>query len=330
MAEVASEVSMGRTLKQLQREKRRTQDRGKRSALQRLRSGKPSRFGNAALAAMLGGQALSGTGAALREPGSVPADQQELQQTAPRRASAGLPQFTALSPEDAAAQWGAGTVNAGSDPASMRRELNQRQQQARMQQNTLPATLPQMQGQKEQQQKGAQESVDAETGEKPSFRSQLQELRNRVRQNKDLAKQAATTASVEERQQMNVTIRNSMRAGWTAVHETLEDLSLSFLDFMIISGPLTLFAFGLRLFSPLYGKLVTLRISGFEVPLIPSFTLPMLATRASKTLVIGLLTSLIWGTIFLLFYLATHPLEALKFMTEFQLAPIKLLFNIII
>lgn len=336
MDDEESEVNMERTLDQLRRQKRMEQEKRSRGLLQRMAMGRAAkRAKTTALAAMLSSQALGGPGAAMREPDLSPEDQQKIQQQVQSPVAA-PPQFTMPSPEEEEEQQQSSSPGEQIDRG---RELYRQTQAARRASNQLPATLPSTSGGAAAAEgagsaaaargataaaaaKGAAAgpagmaaAVVAAEGEK-KIKSALQKFRNKVRNNKSIAKAAAETADSEVKALANKAILKSMRTGWTIIHETLEETALSFVDIMLISGPLTIGVFILRLCSPMYGRLATVRFKGVEVPLIPSFTLTMLIPRGSKTLLIAVISFCIWSAIIMLFYFATHPIEALKFITK--------------
>ena len=107
-----------------------------------------------------------------------------------------------------------------------------------------------------------------------------------------------------------------MRGLWTAIHETLEDTALSLVDFMIITGPLAIGAYFLRLGAYLYGRLFTIRFKGAEVPLIPTFATGEFLVRSSKILVVLAVTAVVWGAILIVVWIFSDPVEAAKVLTK--------------
>ncbi|MFC1687169.1 hypothetical protein ACFL0L_01145 [Patescibacteria group bacterium] len=340
MADVASEVSMERTLDQVRRQKRMENEKKSRGLLQRMGRGKAARYGKtAALAAMLSSQALGGAGAAMKEIDAGPADQQKTQQVDPSRAGNVSQQLAALPEEEAFKQFAASqaATNAASQEEENQslspdeqidrgRKLYRQTQAARRASNQLPTKPPSASaGAKAAQAGGAAAKAGSTAAAARGAAAgpaglaatvALQKLRNEVRKNKALAKKASIKGTAEAQALANIAIKKSMRTAWTLVHETLENTALSFLDFMVISGPFTILVFILRLFAPLYNKLATFRFRGIEVPLIPSFTLQMLVPRAAKTLLVAMITFIVYSSVYLLFYFATHKVEALKFITQ--------------
>lgn len=109
----------------------------------------------------------------------------------------------------------------------------------------------------------------------------------------DVAKEAAKKAS---------------QAIWMAVHEFLEDAALSFVDIMIITGPLCIFVFLIRILAMLtIGGMLTIKFKGFEVPLVPMFTAAEVVPRFSKMLLIFLVTGLVWFILILVIWAITDP-----------------------
>ncbi|HCM67552.1 MAG: hypothetical protein A2898_03875 [Candidatus Kerfeldbacteria bacterium RIFCSPLOWO2_01_FULL_48_11] len=324
--EQESQMSMKRTLDQFRNQKRMEQNRQRRGLMQRMGTGRAARFGKAGILATLLAAPPMGEGA--RQPGrdGQPQAANQTENYAPDPSQAdedesqfALPGEESLSPERQIEQG---------------RKLYQKRQQARIAENTVPtqlATAPQASAAEAgaSSESGAQQTVAEDVQSKEGMRSRLQKLRNEVRNNKQLAKTVSEEQNIAAIQQANVAIRNSMRAAWNSIHEGLEDAALSFVDLMIITGPIALGAFFLQLGAPLWGGSFTIRLRGVEVPLLPGFALPLLPVRGSKAIIILLCTAIVWGTVFLLFYLATHPTEALKLISALFLAQIMGIFGVV-
>ncbi len=276
------EVSMERTLNELRRDKRRKAEQGRKPFLSRLGAGKVGKFGKAALmAGMLGspaaGQARDGQSqAGLRAPEPV------VQTLSPEA------QQETLSPDQEAVKG---------------REMSRQRQQA-----SRLSEAPQSQQNSGSRQVQEEQEVNqqAET-EEENPAAELRELQQnqRLQQQKeeeggeDAVKIAATKAALEV-----------SRKGWGMVHESLEDTALSFVDFDIISGPATIIVYLVRLGAYLYGRIVTVNVQGVKVPFIPTFTMPELVVRSSKTLIIAIMTIAVWGIIYLTIWILTSPVDA--------------------
>lgn len=96
---------------------------------------------------------------------------------------------------------------------------------------------------------------------------------------------------------------------WSLIEEGVEDFALSFLDFMLISGPTAVGIFIVRLIGGnLMGGAGTVSFRGVSVPRIPGYTtIPEGIYRFGKVLLIGLISGLIYFTIIFVVILLTNP-----------------------
>lgn len=141
----------------------------------------------------------------------------------------------------------------------------------------------------------------------------------RQRQKSRLATEAAskTQAGLESGQigveAANEAIKKAFQTIWTVVHEFLEDAALSFIDIMIITGPLCLLFFFVRVIGMFsIGRLLTITFKGVQVPLVPMFSAPEILPRLGKTLFIAAITTIIWFIIILLIWIVGDPVGAAK------------------
>lgn len=99
-----------------------------------------------------------------------------------------------------------------------------------------------------------------------------------------------------------------VRQGWSAVHETVEDLALSFIDLTILTGPLC----GLVLFIRILGFAIwpPISVKGVEVSLFPWFSLPGDFARV-KSLLALIISFIFWTIIIAIIYAFNNPLSTL-------------------
>jgi hypothetical protein len=106
----------------------------------------------------------------------------------------------------------------------------------------------------------------------------------------------------------NEAIKKASQLIWTAVHEFLEDAALSFVDIMIITGPLCVAVFVLRIAAMCsLGSILTLTFKGVQVPLVPLFSKGEILQRCFKTLLILVVSGIVWFIIGALIWAIFDP-----------------------
>ncbi len=114
-----------------------------------------------------------------------------------------------------------------------------------------------------------------------------------------------------------------VRRGWQTAQEVVENLALSFADFLIISGPTAIILYATRwiggnMMGGLLRKSISppppynLLIPSVTVPLVPGYDIadPLDHLRHAKIFLIAALTLVVWGFILILLYYVTHPVQA--------------------
>jgi hypothetical protein len=114
---------------------------------------------------------------------------------------------------------------------------------------------------------------------------------------------------------------------WQITQEAIEDIAISFADFMLISGPAVVLLYSTRwVFGNMMGNLFTISPPGYvsrllpagagdvKIPLVPGYALdePFDYVRHMKFIYIGAMTLLLYGFLIMLMYFVLHPSEALK------------------
>ncbi len=305
MADADLEISMRRTLDEIRREAKRTRERG---VLQKIGRG---RFGRvvkaAALSAMLTSQGAGAVGRTQQgQEGARPDRPGTVQRVASQPSQMGGQQFVEqVSPETLSPD----------EQMDTRREFAQQILQDQRSAQSQP--------QEAQVAGGVQQ--DQEKTEKT--RSAFSGLRSTVRNLRNLRDQQAKPTPLEgtpEAAALEAAATNSVRAAYTAAHETAEEACLGLADLGIISGPTAIFLYVLRLGAPLWGGFAKINVKGVKVPLIPSYTVPELVVRSSKILLVALITAVVWGLIILIIYAIFNPLDALR---QFGFTFMKLLYD---
>lgn len=139
-----------------------------------------------------------------------------------------------------------------------------------------------------------------------------QQQKNKAALNKIKAGSLTGTAATEAANQ-------AVRRGWTAIHEFLEDTSLSFIDFMILSGPLTIIVLVGRFFGALiFSDVFTIKIKGIKVSMLPQLSAAEAALRVSKTFLIALIIGLEWLLIYGIIYLYSTVPDWATYLTPFK------------
>lgn len=174
----------------------------------------------------------------------------------------------------------------------------------------LNQALPQTPPAAAQPEVGESDEGEEQEGARSSAFSRLRRAAQQFRQQR--AEEVTGPADAASK----VAALNAMRALWASVHETLEDAALTFVDLMIITGPLAIGAYLLRLGAYLYGGIFTIRFKGVEIPLIPTFATGEVMVRTSKILIIVAVTAIVWIAIIFLIWILTNPVEAAKILTK--------------
>ena len=104
---------------------------------------------------------------------------------------------------------------------------------------------------------------------------------------------------------------------WQFTQEAVEDLALSFVDFMIISGPLVMILFFLRL---VVGNMLNggseINYKGVRVPFVPPMGIVEGIFRSGKFLFISIISLTVYATGGTVLYVLTNPVESLSILSE--------------
>lgn len=164
------------------------------------------------------------------------------------------------------------------------------------------------------------EAITLEGGQQQAAARQLELDRHRQRQTAALERAAernkqrlqpppAVSAIAAEAE----ADRRTYRRRWQYAQEGVENLAFSFVDLMIISGPVVLLFFFARfVVGNLYSGGPTVSFRSTKVPLVPGYTVVEGLYRTAKFLFIGLITGAVYSAIIMAGYVYTHPLETIK------------------
>lgn len=150
---------------------------------------------------------------------------------------------------------------------------------------------------------GAAEAEGEEKGSVKGLWNKLQKMKEEARKD-----EMQKVTSQQAFQVLQKQAQDLVRQGWSAVHEAVEDLALSFIDLTILTGPLC----GLVLFIRILGFAIwpPISVKGVEVSLFPWFSLPGDFARV-KSLLALIISGIFWTIIICIIYAFNNPLSTL-------------------
>lgn len=163
------------------------------------------------------------------------------------------------------------------------------------------------------------EGEEGERGVRGSWNRLKARLGNLKEEREGLFEQMRSGAMA--RQAAQQAVKQSILRAWQIVHEVVEDLAFSFVDLMILTGPLAFLVFLARLVgSTILRGFFTFNIRGVEVQVVPFFGQAELVPRVAKNLLILVIAGFIWFVIFLLVYAATHKCSVVGYIVGGDIA----------